>query len=52
MGVLDILILALVAAGAALAIRWVRRHGLGCGGDCAHCGRSCCEGRKKGGDKA
>ena len=40
MGLLDYLILAVVAGGVLAAVRYLKRHGTSCGGcsgDCAHC---------------
>lgn len=42
MGILDYLILAVIAAGLLAAVRFLRKNGSGCGGcagDCANCGK-------------
>lgn len=38
---LDYLILALVALGIFLSVKKLRRDGMGCSGDCAHCRKDC-----------
>lgn len=42
MGILDYLILAVITAGLLAAVRFLQKHGSGCGGcagDCANCGK-------------
>ena len=47
MGILDWLLLALVALAAAAAVRvWRKSGSCGCGNDCAHCSGVCSECRK------
>ncbi len=40
-GFYDMLILAAVAVLVVLAVRRIRKHGTGCGGDCSNCGANC-----------
>ncbi len=41
MDIISLLILAAVIAAAWAAVRYLKRHGVGCGGDCAHCSQNC-----------
>ena len=38
---IDLILIALLAAGVFLALRSAWRHRGGCGGDCAHCASRC-----------